>query len=214
MLKRPKSRPSASKRTNAEITAETRAKLLAAARKAFVAHGFGAAAGEAIVAKAGVTRGALYYQFGDMHGLFAAVAEAVAQELVRALYEATMASLPRHKDGEHNVDELEVGADLLLRAFATGDAAELLLREAPVVMGHAKWAALIQKSGLRGLIDHALGHWVEARLIPERRREATAQLIFGALAQAGLAIAEAPNRATALATYREATRELIRALAR
>lgn len=209
-----KARPAASKRTNAEITAETRARLLAAARKAFVTHGFGAAAGEDIVAKAGVTRGALYYQFGDMHGLFAAVAETVAREIVTELTEATMASLPKHKDGEHNIDELEVGADLLLRTFAKGDAADLLLREAPVVLGHAKWVGLIQKSGLRGLVDHALGHWVEARLIPERRREATAQLIFGALTQAGLAIAGAPNRATALTTYREATRELIRGLAR
>ena len=211
---RRKASPRSAKRTNAEITAETRAKLLAAARKAFVAHGFGAAAGEDIVAKAGVTRGALYYQFGDMHGLFAAVAEAVARELVSEIFDTTMASLPKHKDGEHSVDELEVGADLLLRTFAKGDAAELLLREAPVVMGHAKWAGLIEKSGLRGLIDHALAHWVDARLIPERQREATAQLIFGALTQAGLAIAGAPNRATALATYREATRELIRGLAR
>ena len=212
-MKRRQAKPAADRRTNAEITAETRARLIAAARKIFAAHGFQAAAGEEIVAKAGVTRGALYYQFGDMHGLFAAVAETVAKELVGELFDTTMSSLPTHKDGEHSVDELEVGADLLLRVFAKGDAAELLLCEAPVVLGHTKWAALIEGSGLKGLIDHALEHWVDAKLIPEKRKAATAQLIFGALTQAGLAIASASNRGAALASYREATRALIRGLA-
>ena len=209
-----KARTAATRRTNAEITAETRAKLIAAARKAFVVHGFQTAAGEEIVAKAGVTRGALYYQFGDMTGLFAAVADAVARELVAQLLESTMSSLPKHKAGEHHVDELEVGADLLLCAFAKGDAAELLLRDAPVVLGHAKWTALIEETGLRGLIDHALEHWVEAGLIPARRKAATALLIFGALTQAGLAIAGSTSRSSALAIYREAVRDLIRGLAR
>ena len=209
-----KARTAATRRTNAEITAETRAKLIAAARKAFVVHGFQSAAGEEIVAKAGVTRGALYYQFGDMTGLFAAVADVVARELVADLFQGTMSSLPKHKAGEHNVDELEVGADLLLCAFAKGDAAELLLRDAPVVLGHATWTALVEDSGLRGLIDHALEHWVDAGLIPAKRKAATAQLIFGALMQAGLAISGASNRTTTLASYREAVRDLIRGLAR
>jgi AcrR family transcriptional regulator len=207
-----RSSPRAPRRTNAELTAETRAKIVAAARKVFATSGFQAASGEEIVAKAGVTRGALYYQFGDMDGLFAAVADAVARELVAELYAATMSALPKHKDGVHAIEELEIGADLLLKAFATRDAADLLLREAPVVLGHAKWNALMESSGLRGLVDHALGHWVEASLLPAKRKEATAQLIFGALSQAGLAIAAAPNRAAALTVYREAAREMIRGL--
>ena len=205
-----KARAASPRRTNAEITQETRAGLLAAARKRFAADGFQAASGEEIVAEAGVTRGALYYQFGDMTGLFAAVAEEAARELAVELYERTMQALPKHGQGVHSVDELEIGADLLLRAFATRDVAALLLREAPVVLGHAKWNELV--AGLRGLIDHALGHWVDAKVLPERRRDATAQLIFGALTQAGLAISSAGNKAAALSTYREAVRDLIRGL--
>lgn len=214
MMIRRKARAASLRRTNAEITAETRARLIAAARKTFVTHGFQAAAGEEIVAKAGVTRGALYYQFGDMTGLFAAVADTVARELVAELFETTMSALPKHKAGEHHVDELEVGADLLLTAFAKGDAAELLLRDAPVVLGHAKWTALVEETGLRGLVDHALEHWVDAGLLPAKRKAATAQLLFGALMQAGLAIAGSANRSSTLATYREAVRDLIHGLAR
>jgi len=199
-------------RTNAEITAETREKLIAAGRAVFAAQGFRNAGGEEVVAKAGVTRGALYYQFGGMEGLFAATAETVAVELARGLYDKTMAALPAHAQGDHSVEELEIGAELLLRAFAGGDAADLLLREAPVVLGHQGWQELMTKSGLRGLLDHALGHWIEAGLLSPKQKAATADVIFGALMQAGIAIAAADNRAAALALYRDIVRRMIRAL--
>jgi AcrR family transcriptional regulator len=212
MMTRAKPKPAKSRRTNAEITAETRDRLLAAARAAFAKDGFEKASGEDIVAKAGVTRGALYYQFGDMKGLFAAVAEAVARELMAELYDGTMAALPRHAEGVHSIEELEVGADLLLKVFAARDAADLLLRDAPVVMGHAAWQSLMVASGLRGLVDHALAHWVDQGLMPAKRAAPTGELIFGALMQAGLAISVAPNRNAALALYRDSVREMIRAL--
>jgi AcrR family transcriptional regulator len=199
-------------RTNAEITAETRDKLIGAGRAVFAAHGFRKAGGEEVVAMAGVTRGALYYQFGGMEGLFAATAETVAGELARGLYERTMAALPQHGQGNHSVEELEIGADLLLKAFATGDAADLLLREAPVVMGHQGWQQLMTSSGLRGLLDHALEHWIEARILPAKQKAATADVIFGALMQAGIAIAAADNRGAALQLYRDIVRRMIRAL--
>jgi AcrR family transcriptional regulator len=199
-------------RTNAEITAETREKLIAAGRAVFATQGFRNAGGEEVVAKAGVTRGALYYQFGGMEGLFAATAEAVAGELARGLYERTMAALPNHAQGDHSVEELEIGAELLLKAFATSDAADLLLREAPVVMGHQRWQALMTASGLRGLLEHALDHWIDAGLLQPKQKAATADVIFGALMQAGIAIAEADNRTAALSLYREIVRRMIRAL--
>lgn len=214
MMSMRKAKPAEARRTNAAITLETRARLIAAGRAAFAVQGFQAAAGEDIAAKAGVTRGALYYQFGDMTGLFAAVAASAAQELVVELAESTMLALPGHHAGEHYLDELEVGTDLLLKAFAGSDAAELLLREAPVVLGHAKWAALIEEAGLRGLIDHAFEHWVEGGIIPAQRKPAMAQLIFGALMQAGLAIVSAPDRELTLSLYREAMRDMIRGMGR
>ena len=74
-------KPSA-RRTQAQRTAATRAQLLAAARKLFAAKGFSEVSTHAIVAAAGVTRGALYHQFADKTELFAAVYEQVEAELV------------------------------------------------------------------------------------------------------------------------------------
>ncbi|WP_287788433.1 MULTISPECIES: TetR/AcrR family transcriptional regulator [Atlantibacter] len=56
-----------------ETMQENRAKLIAAARKAFAEKGFAAASMDDITASVGLTRGALYHNFGDKKGLLAAV---------------------------------------------------------------------------------------------------------------------------------------------
>ena len=64
-------------RTQASRSAATRDALVRAARPLFAADGFAGVSTEAIVAAAGVTRGAMYHQFADKTELFAAVFEAV-----------------------------------------------------------------------------------------------------------------------------------------
>lgn len=56
---------------------ETRAKLLTAARMAFAKYGYAAASMDDMTADAGLTRGALYHNFGDKRGLFAAVVDEI-----------------------------------------------------------------------------------------------------------------------------------------
>ncbi|HCC10176.1 MAG TPA: TetR family transcriptional regulator [Atlantibacter hermannii] len=56
-----------------ETMEENRARLIAAARKAFAEKGFAAASMDDITASVGLTRGALYHNFGDKKGLLAAV---------------------------------------------------------------------------------------------------------------------------------------------
>lgn len=60
-----------------EMMEGNRAKLIAAARSAFAAHGYSAASMDELTAKAGLTRGALYHNFGDKRGLLAAVVEQI-----------------------------------------------------------------------------------------------------------------------------------------
>ena len=52
---------------------ENRAKLISAARKAFGSQGFAQASMDDLTAAVGLTRGALYHNFGDKKGLLAAV---------------------------------------------------------------------------------------------------------------------------------------------
>ena len=57
----------------AEQSEATRVALLKAARELFTEHGYAGTATEDIAQRAGVTRGAIYYQFRDKSGLFRAV---------------------------------------------------------------------------------------------------------------------------------------------
>ena len=71
--------------TKAEQSQRTRRALLDAARALFATQGYAATATEEIVRRAGVTRGALYYQFRDKTALFEAVFDEVGQEYMAAL---------------------------------------------------------------------------------------------------------------------------------
>jgi len=64
-------------KTRAEKMEETREKLIAAGRKAFAEKGFSAASMDELTAEAGLTRGALYHNFGDKQGLMAAVVDQI-----------------------------------------------------------------------------------------------------------------------------------------
>ncbi len=199
------SRPPA--RTNAEWTADTRRRLIAAARKLFAARGYAAVGTEEIGERAGLTRGALHYQFGDKRGLFVAVLEQVLRELVADLARDTMEGNPE------GTAELERGALLLLEAYGHSEIQRLLLLDAPQVLGWQEWLALQERSGFAALLDHALDHWVEAGWVERARVAQTRRLLFGAIVHAGAAVAESTDRAGAVASFREPLRRLIRGLA-
>ena len=76
-----------------ETMEQNRAKLIGAARKAFAEKGFAAASMDELTASVGLTRGALYHNFGDKKGLLAAVVAQIDGEMAqRAKSEAAHAS--------------------------------------------------------------------------------------------------------------------------
>lgn len=81
-------------RPRSEMIAETRAKLVAAARRAFGAVGYADASMDDFTAEAGLTRGALYHHFGDKRGLL----EAVIAEIDAEMNERLRAVSGRAKD--------------------------------------------------------------------------------------------------------------------
>ncbi len=69
-------------RRRAQMMEETRAKLIQAARKAFAANGYAGASMDDLTAEAGLTRGALYHNFGDKKGLLQAVIDQIDAEML------------------------------------------------------------------------------------------------------------------------------------
>jgi AcrR family transcriptional regulator len=205
--RKPATKRSKRPRTNQEITAETRAQLLAVGRRLFTARGFADTSADALGAAAGLTRGALHYHFGDKRGLFVAVIDQILRELVADLARDTMKGVPE------GTAELERGAALLLEAYGRPEIQRILLRDGPQVLGWQQWIEVQEESGLAALLDHALAHWVEAGWIERRAVEPTRRLLFGALVHAGVAIAGASDRKAAVAQFREPLRRLVRGLA-
>lgn len=176
------------RRTQAERTATTRALLISAARKLFADKGFAEVSTQAIVAAAGVTRGALYHQFDDKAALFAAVYEEVERDLVT--------DIARQIADEGPTDPLEamrVGARLFLDRCSAPDVQQIVLIDAPAVLGWDQWRAVGVKYGL-GVIEGMLGHAIAEGVIPEQPLRPTAHVLLGALDEAALFVSRATDR--------------------
>jgi AcrR family transcriptional regulator len=199
--------------TKAAQTAATRTRLEKVARDLFAARGFEAVSAEELVAKADVTRGALYHHYDGKEGLFAAVVEAVMQEL--------HAELVRETAGLADpLAALERGFGVFLKACSEPSVQRILLIDAPAVLGWQRWREMDAKYGL-GLIRQALSAAVAAQLLGRRDVDVLAHLLLGSLTEAAMVIARSPNpgkarRAAerALASVLEAWRTKLRCGAR
>lgn len=179
------------RRTQAERTAATRAALVEAARKLFTANGFSEVSTQQIVEAAGVTRGALYHQFTDKTELFIAVYEQVEEELV-----AGVATRIAKDEPTGPVESMRLGARLFLELCAAPEVQQIVLVDAPSVLGWERWRAIGVKYGL-GVIELMLAQAVAEGAIPEQPLRASAHVLLGALDEAALYVSRAddPQRA-------------------
>jgi hypothetical protein len=115
-------------RPRSEMIAETRGKLIAAARQAFGAVGYAQASMDDFTAAAGLTRGALYHHFGDKKGLLEAVIMQIDAEMSERLC-AVSAKAPNRWQGF--VDECTAYIEMALEP----EIQRIVLRDGPAVLG-------------------------------------------------------------------------------
>jgi AcrR family transcriptional regulator len=198
---------SVNRRTQADRSAATRDALVAAARPLFAQHGFGAVGTETIVRAAGVTRGALYHQFADKTELFAAVFEAVEQDLGTRIDAQIGAS------GETDpIAIMALGANAWLDASTDPEVQRIALVEAPAVLGYARWREIGLQYGM-GLVESVLTFAIEAGRIPPQPVRPLAHVLIGALDEAALYIAQADDQDAARREARAVMSRLIAGLA-
>lgn len=165
-----------------EQAAATRGVLLAVARRHFSRDGFAGAATEAIVAEAEVTRGALYFHFKDKRDLFRALVETVAAEIAAAIEQQAVGD---------PWSALSLGCAAYLDTCARADIRQIYLVDGPAVLGWRDWRAIDAQHNVKllriGLRD-ALGHAESAAAI-----DALTLMLSGAMNEAALAIADAPD---------------------
>ena len=175
-------------RTQGERSEATRAALIKAARPLFAARGYAAVGTEEIVRKAGLTRGALYHQFGGKRELFEAVYAQVEHELAgRIAAKALRASDP--------LEAIQIGIGMLLDACLEPDVQRIALLEAPAVLGWERFREIGAEAGL-GLIEGTLEAAMEAGVISRQPPKALAHVVMGALDEAAMLVgrSEDPQR--------------------
>lgn len=168
--------------TKADQSVRTRAALVAAGRHLFGEHGYAGISAEEIAREAGVTTGALYHQFRNKRDLFAAVFEAVEQQLTLDL----MAAPPASQDPL--LQFAETGARFLL---ASRDAAlrRIVIVDALAVLGWEEWHATMLRYGL-GITRSGLGALMATGVIRTLPLDALAHLLLGALSEGAILVAE------------------------
>ena len=191
-------------RTQEERRAATRAALIAAGRKLFARDGYEAVSSEALVAEAGVTRGALYHHFVGKRGLFAEVFEQVEAELVSRF---DLSGL----DGEQPLDVLIAAVDQFLDISLEADVQRIALLDGPAVLGWEEWYEVETKYGL-GLIEGGLRAAADAGQIKPVPAAELAVMLLGALTEAALLLARAEDPDAARERSGAALRALIEGL--
>ncbi len=196
------------RRSQLARSAATRAALVLAARDLFAERGFAGVGTEAIVRAAGVTRGALYHQFADKTELFAAVYEAIEQDIARHLGELIVAA-----GATDPIEVMRLGANAWLDACAEQEVQQIVLIDAPAVLGWQRWREIGMGYGL-GLIEGVLAHAIEVGRIPQQPVPALAHVLVGALDEAALYVARANDQTAAREQMRAVIARLVAGLAR
>ncbi|KQW65984.1 hypothetical protein ASE17_14325 [Phenylobacterium sp. Root77] len=156
----------------AQKATATRARLVVAARELFATQGYAATGTEAILAAAGVTRGALYHHFADKQALFAQVCEELhgeAEQVIETDAEAQGTAF----------DGLVAGCLGFLDFMAAPDVRRILILDAPSVLGWEAWNEMDRRHGFGLLIEGVKAAVAEGSL--EGEDEALAVMINGAL---------------------------------
>lgn len=196
----------AGRRTQGERTAQTRAALITAARQLFGAEGFAAVAADRITREAGMTRGALYHQFTDKTGLFAAVLDQVEAEIAERV-----ASAVTGFDPADTIGMLLAGADAWLDASAEPDLQRIVLLDGPSVLGWDRWRAICLRHTV-GLIAALVQDGIDRGSLPPQPVQALTHVLVGAVDEAALYIAQADDGQAARADMDLVLRRLTLAL--
>ena len=173
-------RACAVRRTAAEAE-RTRQEILATARASFAEHGFAAASTTAIAAAAGVTRGALYHHFADKTELFRAVFVQVEHELNDTVVAAALAQT-------ESLKAFVAGCAAWLDFAVRADYQRIAVTDAPSVLGAAEWHEIDAGIGLASM-EAGLAALARDGVLQRPPSRAFAVLLFGALTDAGLALA-------------------------
>ncbi|MBP2306618.1 TetR/AcrR family transcriptional regulator [Azospirillum melinis] len=186
-----------------EMMEETRAKLIASARKAFAEQGFAAASMDDLTAEAGLTRGALYHNFGDKRGLLQAVVDQLDTEMAQRAHDIGA----RAGTGWDGL--LAEGVAYIEMALEP-EVQRIVLLDGPAFLGDpSQWPS---QNGCLHMTRQTVERLIAQGVVRPIDPEAAARLLNGAALNAALWVAASPDPQDVLAKAVEAFRALAEGL--
>ncbi|MHC1550664.1 TetR/AcrR family transcriptional regulator [Phyllobacterium sp. K27] len=182
-----------------ESMEENRIKLIEAARRAFAEKGYVAASMDELTAEVGLTRGALYHNFGDKRGLLAAVVNQIDSEMAsRAKAIGSQASDAWHGLLAEGTAYIEMALD--------PEVQRIVLLDGPAVLGDpSQWPS---QSNCLQATRETVEQLILVGILKPLDAEAVARLLNGAALNAALWIAASNEKENILAKAVEAFRSL------
>ncbi len=171
----------------------TRHALVDAAEELFTEHGYSATSLEAIVARAEVTKGALYHHFSGKQAIFEAAFERIESRAVARIARAT--------EGHGDPWEMaRAGLHAFLEAVQEPGYRQVVISDGPSVLGHERYREQEERSAY-AVVDEI----VRAVLagdewdLDDRMLDTFTRIFFGAMSAAGssVAVSDDPEAAAA-----------------
>jgi len=184
----------------------TRGQLIAVATGLFTEHGYEGTSVEAVLAAAGVSRGALYHHFAGKEALFEAVVTDVSDRVTGELAQAVAGCTDP-------VDAVRTAATAWIGLAGDPGIQRILLLDAPSVLGWERWRAMDDGRTL-GAVRAMLQAVSDSGRLPAGLVDPFAHMILAALDETALVVARAADPGTAVAEGRAAVEELLSRLLR
>ena len=189
---------------NVERGLATRAHLIDVATRLFAERGYEDTSIEAVLAAAGVSRGALYHHFDGKEELFFAVVESVDTRIMTELVAATA-------DAADAFDALQAAALAWIDLAGDPVIQRIILTDGPSVLGLERWRTMDEGrtyEQARALLQAV----ADAGQLRQDLVNGFAHMILGAVDAMALVIARADDQKAALAEGRVAVEELLNRL--
>lgn len=182
----------------------TRDHLIQVATGLFAGHGYENTSIEAVLAAAGVSRGALYHHFAGKDALFEAVFTAVQTRVIAELAEVI-------SDAPDAVTMLRKAALGWIGLAGDPVVQRITIIDAPAVLGWERWRALCDRHAL-GELRMLMQAVADEGCIPAGLADPFTHMLMAGLDEIALVIARSDDPATAKTQGRAAVEELVRRL--
>ena len=184
----------------------TRGQLIEVATRLFADHGYEDTSIEAVLAAAGVSRGALYHHFAGKEALFTAAVVAISDRVTVEIAEAI-------RDCTDPVDAMRTAALAWIDLAGDPVIQRVVLVDAPSVLGWERWRTMDNGQTL-GAMKAMLQAVSDTGALPPELVEPFAHMILAALDEIAIVVARAPEPATAVAEGHMAVEALLSRLLR